>query len=315
MNQSPHIAVLLSSFNGAAYIEEQIHSILNQRGVSVSLTVRDDGSTDATPAILQRLASQHPALTIALAHNIGVIQSFFALMRGAHDVVEANADSAAQYFSLSDQDDLWYPDKLLRAVMALQKNDASEILMYCSGVENVDAQLAHLSNSRVKSLEKIGYHNALVENCATGCTIVLNRTALTKLTARLPHHCVMHDWWIYLVVAALGTVIYDAAPSMKYRQHSQNVIGVAPSLASKYKRRLRRLLADSPTAKTSIQLREFEQIYGADLNQQRKKLLKRFAAYKTNFLVRVGLVGSAQFCRQSRLDDLLIRCSILIGKF
>lgn len=311
MTHTIHIVVLLSSFNGEAYIEEQIRSILNQRDVTVSLTVRDDGSTDKTREILNRLASENPNLFLSFGENIGVVRSFFTLMKNA----QGEVSRVQNYFALSDQDDVWHPEKLFNAVTELQKKSNDEILMYCSAIEYVDSALNHLGNSQMYSKDKIGFGNALVQNIAAGCTVVLNKAALSKIVFRLPERCVMHDWWIYLVVSAFGEVIYDPRIGMQYRQHTHNVVGVASSPLNKYKRRWRRLFSDFSSIKPSEQLTEFKKIFGNELSEKKQKKLNHLVAYKKNSMSRLLIIFSQDFYRQTALDNVLIKLSMLIGRF
>jgi glycosyltransferase involved in cell wall biosynthesis len=300
------ITVLLSSYNGEKYIEEQIGSILSQSGVNVQLIVRDDGSTDKTREILARLAVENSNLSFIPGENVGVIKSFFELIR--------HAQSSSPYYALADQDDVWRADKLSHAVSELRKYSSENFLLYCSAVEFVDEHLHHLGNSQRLSLDNIGFKNALVQNVATGCTMVLNDAALSKIASKLPQNCVMHDWWIYLVISAFGVVIYDPEPTMQYRQHNQNVLGVTLSVTNKMKRRMTRILNGNST-RISTQLQEFNQIFGAELSAAHRKIIQIMLLSKENFFLRLRLIFSKVFQRQSFIDGALIRLIMLVGKF
>jgi glycosyltransferase involved in cell wall biosynthesis len=311
-----HVAVLLSSFNGETYIEEQVDSILRQQGVRVSLLVRDDGSSDNTMGILQRLTQEHTNMSLSSGDNVGVANSFFTLMKIADAVISNQPD----YFALADQDDVWLPEKLSRAVQALnnhngQSSQHRDMQMYCSAVEYVDENLRHLQNSPNYSPEKIGFGNALVQNCAPGCTIVLNKAALSQLVSQLPAVCVMHDWWIYLVMSAFGQVIYDARPSLQYRQHSRNVMGVAHSASGQFRRRWKRLFSERKTTTTSAQLRQFELCFANRLNAHQLTLVRLLAGYKKNWMTRLTAVFCTGYQRHNWRDSLLIRIVMLIGRF
>jgi len=307
MHECLDITVLLSSYNGEQFIEQQIESILNQRGVHVRLVIRDDGSTDNTVKILERLACKNPMISFTSGQNIGVIPSFFELLK--------QATHSSHFYAISDQDDIWNADKLLNAVTELTKCNSEHILMYCSAVEYVDKRLNHIKFSPIFSQDKIGFKNALVQNIATGCTMVLNNAALEKITLTLPRTCVMHDWWIYLVVSAFGTVIYDPNSSIKYRQHHQNVMGIALTVGSKFKRRWSRLFSHLDSTKISVQLDEFDRIFGHELDAKKRKSIRKLLLYKKHILSRLALIFSPGFQRQNLIDDILIRIVMLIGKF
>jgi len=307
MREHITITVLLSSYNGEQFIEQQIESILNQRGVRVKLIIRDDGSTDNTVRILNRLALNNPTLSVTSGRNIGVIHSFFELLK--------QAKASSHFYAISDQDDVWNPNKLLDAMTALTQFSSERMLMHCSAVEYVDQGLNHIRYSPVFSTDKIGFNNALVQNIATGCTMVLNNAALEKITLKLPRTCVMHDWWIYLVISAFGTVIYDSKPSIKYRQHHQNVMGIALTTRSKFKRRWARLFLNSDAAKISAQLNEFYQIFGNELDEKKRQNIRKLLLYQKSFFSRLVLLFSRDFHRQNWMDDMLIRVVMLMGKF
>ena len=108
MNQVlPTVAVIMSTYNGALYLEEQIESVLAQRGVRVELYVRDDGSSDETLQILEGF-EQSGSLRLERGKNIGVVPSFIRAL--------SMVPSDVEYVALCDQDDVWYSDKLARAV-------------------------------------------------------------------------------------------------------------------------------------------------------------------------------------------------------
>ena len=107
------IVVLLSTYNGEKYLQEQIDSILNQKSShQIDLMVRDDGSSDGTIEILKFYEEQYPArVKVNFEKNIGYIHSFFELIREAEGY---------DYYALSDQDDIWYPEKMERMLRAIE---------------------------------------------------------------------------------------------------------------------------------------------------------------------------------------------------
>ena len=305
------VTVLLSSYNGASYIAQQIASILRQQDVAVKLLIRDDGSTDQTRAILTDLAAQHANICLIFGDNVGVVRSFFTLLETAAGLTAAPLPA---YYALSDQDDVWDADKLARACSALGQADGEQPLLYCSAVNYVDQDLRQLRCSQQFAQTRIGFKNALVQNIATGCTMVLNPVALRRIVASLPQQCVMHDWWIYLLIAAVGRVIYDPRPSMQYRQHQQNVLGIAPSLRVRMLRRWTRITSGQ-SVRISTQLVELERLVGTQLSGAQQHVLRTLIAARHHFLPRLSLLFSAAIRRQNFVDDVLIRLLILTGKF
>ncbi|WP_234973117.1 glycosyltransferase [Paenibacillus vortex] len=107
------VQVLLSAYNGDQYISEQIQSILNQTHPSISILIRDDGSTDLTVDVLEQLMRIHPNnIKLIKGTNVGVVSSFFELLRAA--------DAEADYYCFCDQDDVWLDHKVEGAITSLK---------------------------------------------------------------------------------------------------------------------------------------------------------------------------------------------------
>ena len=147
--------------------------------------------------------------------------------------VSADTDYAA----FCDQDDVWLPDKLSSAVEALQGVEGPGL--YCCAVRLVIQSLPDIKVHR-RCVRGPSFENALVENIATGCTIVLNRAAIDLLASRSPRALLMHDAWCYLVLAGCGRVVYDPRPHVLYRLHASNTIGVGRTLWAEWSGRAQR---------------------------------------------------------------------------
>lgn len=303
----PKVNVLLSAYNGARYISEQLDSVLSQVGVQVSLYIRDDGSSDDTLQILERYNAQHEKITVFSGANIGYVASFFKLM--------LEADSSADYFALCDQDDVWLPEKLATAVGCIESKNNSVPLMYFSRTEYVDQQLSHLGFSADLDISRIGYRNALVQNVATGCTIVFNKKARDVVISKMPEYCLVHDWWIYLVVATMGEVVYDRRTFIKYRQHPGNAIGAAETFWGIYKRRLLRFFSGRAAGRVSLQLAEFNRLYADSLSSTQRKNLQLLVDSHNSVSARLRLLFNNGYTRNNRLDSFLLKIMILIGRF
>lgn len=216
------MAVLLATYNGLSWIEAQVESILVQTGVRVSLIVSDDGSTDGTQEWLANLATRHEAVRIlpALAPT-GSSAANFARLLGDVD------HSAFDYCALSDQDDIWYLDKLSRAIdcLVLTGKDG-----YSSDV------MALFSDGRRRLVDKSApqrRYDHYFESPGPGCSFVMTRRLATNVGTLLgdlrrgggigfPYH----DWFIYAYARRAGYRWHiDATPSLLYRQHGQNVLG------------------------------------------------------------------------------------------
>ena len=155
--------VLLSTYNGAAYLEPLLDSLLAQSHPDVTVLVRDDGSKDSTLDILARYAGRHASVRVTPGQNLGVVRSFFELLESAGPEYDA--------WFFCDQDDVWLAQKIEVAMAAISSIPENVPGMYCSRVEYVDDRDKSLGVSVLPG--HIGMNNALVENIASGCTIAL----------------------------------------------------------------------------------------------------------------------------------------------
>lgn len=213
------VAVLLCTCNGAAFLTEQLDSIAAQRGPAVRLYVSDDGSSDATPRILESYRQRWGGdrLSIRRGPCRGYVANFLSLI--------CSPDIDADYYAYADQDDLWDTDKLARALGALASPSGDRPALYCSRTRLISESGSPVGYSPLFR-KPPGFANALVQNIAGGNTMVFNRAARDLLLVAGEVDVVTHDWWTYLLVTgAGGRVVYDARPSVSYRQHGANLIG------------------------------------------------------------------------------------------
>ncbi len=232
----PRGAVLMAVRNGARFLPEQLDSLSAQAGPPLTLLWRDDGSDDGSGDVIDAWAARHgtPCRQVRQPEGrLGAARGFLALLAAAPD--------DAAFFAFCDQDDVWLPGKTARAVAALAAVPEGRPALACARQRLVDAALQPLGESTLPARPP-GFGNAIVQNIATGCTIVLNPAARALLLAAPPPPPgSMHDWWAYiLVTGAGGQVLFDPEPALLYRQHGGNTIGADPPLADRLRRALRR---------------------------------------------------------------------------
>ena len=213
------VLVLLSTYNGSRYLQEQIDSVLNQDGVKVVLFIRDDGSTDNTLEILDRNSLNHDNIFVITGSNCRSAASFMEL------VYEANKTYPDfDYYAFCDQDDVWCKDKLISAVNKLSESPDDTPSLYIGAYQMVDLNLNKIETHITTPL--LDVQSAISSNAATGCTMVFNRQLLSLVAAKKPTDFIMHDYWVYMVCLLCGGfVVYDSVPHILYRQHGHNVIG------------------------------------------------------------------------------------------
>jgi len=223
-----HVRVLLATYNGATWLDEQLASLVRQEDVRVSIVASDDASTDETPALLKHWMNQSSLQCLPPAgRRFGnASRNFLRLIR------EAPLDDAA-FVALADQDDIWLPHKLARATsrLSLEQADAysSDVIAFWP-----DGRRARIVKSRPQRR-----HDHLFESAGPGCTFVFPRAVFERLRAWVGTHydslqdIRVHDWLIY----AHGRQqcwrwIIDDAPGMLYRQHGRNEIGANAGAAA-----------------------------------------------------------------------------------
>jgi rhamnosyltransferase len=217
------ILVLLASYNGAEFIEEQIHSILNQEGVSVDILISDDKSRDDTIFIAEKLISQgHPIKLIRRSTSSGSAGANFMGMIG---LVENPANYDA--FAFSDQDDIWMPKKLITALSSLVKHQAdlyvSNLLMW--------NQLTGEKNLIKKSYPQKKY-DFLFEGGSAGCTYLFTPILFEVIKREVTSIHLSswvgfsHDWFVYFLARINKFNVHiDENACVLYRIHSSNVHG------------------------------------------------------------------------------------------
>lgn len=302
------LTVLMSTYNGLPWLDEQIDSIARQTWPDIRLRIRDDGSTDGTPTRLRALA-QTSRLSdgVVFGKNVGVFTSFMTLLTDAGD------ESA--YYAFCDQDDVWLPDKCERAIRRLEAVPAQVPAMVYTRLRFTDADLNPTGWSPIPT--ESGFHNALVQNQATGCTIVMNAAARRKVLESVPDWALMHDWWCYLVVSAFGVVIFDAEPGVLYRKHGSNVTPAAPDWLAEFRNRLQRFLSDQGIVKrVSDQALEFKMRFGHALPPEKSAMLDGFlAARRLHWLGRLRYALTTPLRRNTPVDTLLMRVLMVVGRF
>lgn len=215
----PKIIILLGTRNGARFLAQQLESYRAQTYGNWELLVSDDGSTDETIAMIHAFAATvTQRVVVRSGPQLGFWQNFVALVRS--DEMDGGL------FAYSDQDDIWFPEKLSRAVDWFATQPADRPALYFTRTELIEANGTPAGFSPL-FVRPPGFHNALVQNIGGGNTMVFNRVARQALRATPSDATlVSHDWWTYQVITGIGGLAhYDPWPSLKYRQHGLNLVG------------------------------------------------------------------------------------------
>lgn len=217
------IDILMATYNGEKYLKKQIDSILNQTYSNIRLIISDDSSTDRTKEIIKEYEKKDNRITTYYQeNNLGYINNFEFLLTK----VESNI------YMLSDQDDIWLPNKVENTYNFLQKQNAdmvfTDLIVVDEKEEVINKSFNNLMNLTKKINKTINSKEIVyLYNCVTGCTIMGTSKLINKILP-IPTNSkhVLHDHWIALVSSMNGKIAYLPEGTIKYRQHNNNQIGI-----------------------------------------------------------------------------------------
>lgn len=308
MRSENKVAILLCTYNGEQYIRSQIDSIITQTYTDWVIYASDDGSTDNTIAILKEYQESlgKDKLIIVRGPRKGFAWNFMILLE--------NVGMDFSYFAFSDQDDIWLENKLERAIELIIGSGQEEPTLYCGRTMLVDKNANFYGYSPLFT-RKPSFRNALVQSIAGGNTMLFNRVTKNMLikTSRI-NTIVSHDWWVYIVVTGCGgVVIYDETPTIKYRQHGQNIIGANNNFSARVKR-LKGVFGGvfRQWIDLNILLLNKSEIH---LSEQNSKVFEKFRiARESNLIKRVYMFTKLKMYRQTLVGTIALAIAVLFKK-
>lgn len=282
------VAVLMSTYNGERYLKEQMDSVYNQKDIELYVVVRDDGSKDKTAEILRSYSLKYTNLTLLLEGNCGAEMSFFKLCRYAVEKIHAD------YYAFCDQDDVWEPNKLAKAIQKLEEYDRESPNLYFSNLKMVDEHLNYIRDMFQEGEVIISKKMALLQVFTYGCTCVFNKKALVDMCCETNNKA-FHDVWAFMVCAFLGNVYYDSNSYILYRQHSSNLSGVKATGLRKLFLRVKKLQRKDLEHRGEIIAQQFISNYGERLNAEDYKRIKTISTYRHSFKDKLRLLFSNDY--------------------
>ncbi len=230
------IEILMGTFNGSAFLEEQLNSIINQTYSDWILTIRDDGSLDGTVDIINKYVNQYP-------EKINIIVDGIATGSAKKNFIKLIKCATKEYVMFCDQDDIWLPNKIedtYNEMVKIEKIKSTDIpILIHTDLIVVDEDLNVMDNSFINymnlPIEK-GINDVIIQNSITGCTVMVN----TKLLEILKHideesPILMHDHVAAIIASAYGSLQFLNKGTIKYRQHDKNSVGANNARSVKYK--------------------------------------------------------------------------------
>lgn len=229
-NTSPKIAVLLATYNGAEWLSEQLESVLNQRDVDVKLIVSDDMSTDGTIELLEKHAKND--------HRISILPSkgkFGSAAKNFYRLIVDADISDCSFVALADQDDIWLKNKLSSLSQIAIDNGSDGVSSNAVAFWN-DGSRALIDKS--KPLRRLDF---LFESAGPGSTYLMTPKLVQEIKVMLSDNYAdinqisAHDWLIYAICRATGKKWFiSSVPTVKYRQHDNNELGVNLGVKAKW---------------------------------------------------------------------------------
>ncbi|WEV45408.1 glycosyltransferase family 2 protein [Streptococcaceae bacterium ESL0687] len=305
------VNILMPTYNGARFLADQIKSIQNQTFTDWHLLIRDDGSTDKTPDIIREFVALDDRISFIndsnQIENLGTIASIFELVKS----------ESADFYFFCDQDDIWLPEKLALTLAEADHHDNSRAVMYYTDLKVVDQDLKVVSESMIRSQS----HHAntslvaeLTENTVTGGVSMINH-ALAELWTSADD-IIMHDWYLALLAASTGELVYIDVPTQLYRQHDSNVLG-ARTLRKRMKNWIRpwKLVAKYWWLIKSSQAQAKKLLELPNLDSENRELVENFVKLDTgNLRTRVSALKKYKF-RKNRAFHTLVFRTLIITNF
>lgn len=303
------VLILMATFNGEKWITEQMNSIVNQRGVDIKILVSDDSSSDQTVNMIKQEYKDYVEFINNDGLNFGSAGKNFMNLYHHANVNEYD------YVALSDQDDIWKENKLIKSINSINSNNVD----FCSSY--VKAFWQNGKKSVLKQNTDITDYDFIFEGAGQGCTFVMKKDFFKKFTIFFKKNYIYkntnfyyHDWLIYIYARMSNHSWHHIKESlMDYRQHHNNDTGAKVSLwgitarikkirNGWYKKQIAEALKISFLADDKFEklheLKKFEKVFSSN-NSLLRKLKLIFYILKNG--------------RRSFQDRIVLLCSVIMG--
>lgn len=295
------VTIVMSAYNAGNRIISQLDSLFTQKNVDVTVYVRDDGSTDDTLNILEQYKKekQPQKLLIEKGKNCSWELSFLIALQNA---------PLAQYYAFSDQDDIWFDNKLSRCIEELEKYNASKAQMiHCNRI-SCNEQLVPLKHQSSKVPYPLSRENAVTQEYAQGCTIIINSIAKELVCRHIPETRMPHDFWTGMICYFFGEVHYCPESLFYHINHGNNASNAGHIRASQIAR-IRNLFSQSLYPNPAYDLlKGYADFLGND------KFIQDLKNYKHDFRARLALLFNSKFRRVNTTGTILLKIAVLLGK-
>ena len=273
------IDILLATYNGSKYLHEQLDSILSQSYGNINVIIRDDGSSDNTVMIIKEYEEKDNRVKLLSDSlgNLGFVRNFEELMK----------NSTSKYLMFSDQDDIWYNNKVetsykrIKAIEEINGRSCPVLVHTNSKIMNYETRTKSLFISDYA--KNTSFENSFFNFFVQGSTMLINES-LKREALPFSKEVYLHDRYLHLIAEFIGIRAYIDIPTMDYRQHSNNEIG------SRGTNIIKRLIS-------SRYFNQNDKILFYYLNNQYKNSVEDYKIEKLNIFFRIINSNSSRFKR------------------
>ncbi|MBU2994087.1 glycosyltransferase family 2 protein [Octadecabacter sp. B2R22] len=302
----PRVTIILATYNGAKYVQQQLDSYVAQTDVDWDLWISDDGSSDDTMTILKTFAKENGhnrTIKILAGPGEGPAANFMSVL--VHPDLPQDQPAA-----LSDQDDVWLPNKLSTSLTTLSFTAGPAL--FSNQSYHTDTDLNVIGHSTPPTRGPF-FENALVQNIASGHSLVLNTEALSIVRqAGLPEGIPYHDWWLYQLISGVGGTIHiDTARLIYYRQHASNAMGAHDGLRAGLIR-LTQVFGKTYGAWVATNLRALSKVSPL-LTPANRDIVRRLETAPKG-PARLKAFYAARIRRQNRITTALLYLAVALGR-
>ena len=303
------IAIVLGFYEGYEFIKSQLQSIFDQTHQNFIIFVTDDNSKDNFSIEKLNINERNQKkIRVGFRNkNIGYAKNFLSAL--------VSINGYFDYYAFSDQDDIWHPEKLEKAIKSLEKYPDNKANLYGSRTELIGTSEEIKLGKSIEFKKSPSFQNALTQNIFGGNTMVFNRNAFELIcSSNLDQKIIAHDWWCYQIISgAGGNVFYDKNIFLKYRQHNNNLIGSNILLKDKW-------LRFCKVANGNFKIQNDNNLRAIINNQNlltysnRKTLTNFIKARKSCLLKRIFYFVQSGVYRQTLIGNIALFIGIMIKK-
>lgn len=306
MGTDKKVQILLSTYNGEKYLEDQLKSYaVLEGGFSYHVFIRDDGSTDGTIDILLRYAKKSNFM-VEFGDHRGLNASYCWLIEHCRKDYD--------YYALSDQDDIWLPNKMALAVESLCSLGGGIPGLFFSRSILIDADAKPIGKTP-KVVREPSFYNAVLQNVCPGHTQVFNRELLKWLRRYSDcRNIYAFDWFVYLIATIFGIVLYSEECTVLHRQHGSNTVGFRHGWLPILLRRFGNVFVGRGKF-VSRQIEGILRCAGKDMPKAYRKEVELFLNSQDTFASRLCYVLHSKVYRQSKVDTTFFRCIYFFGGY